>query len=38
MDHRRASQHVVMDRTEIDYVRLSGERIGASLRNPQTAA
>ena len=29
---------VVIDCTEIGYARLSGERIGASLRKPQTAA
>jgi hypothetical protein len=37
-EHLRTYAHVVVNRTEIDYERLSGERIGASLRNPQTAA
>ena len=37
-EHLRAYQDVVMDRTEIDYTRRSGERIGASRLNPQTAA
>jgi hypothetical protein len=37
-EHLRTNTHVVMDRTEVDYERLSAERMGASRLNPQTAA